>query len=522
MQENFWGVILKTTSTLTNMVSGLTLKAGLVLGLSVFGLSACQDKPNAKSVQGVEAETLQTSEVARGVVARIINASGTVEPEITVLVGSEVSGRVTAVHVDFNTVVKAGDVLAEIDPQTFQNRVRQLEAQKESAEATVRVREASIQRTEVNLGQAKAILARREGLFAENAASKAQLEEAQRSVGVNTADIELGKAQLDAATAALKQVMASLKTARISLSRTTITSPIDGIVIERKIDPGQTVQASFSSPQLFEIAADLSEILVEASIVESDVAGLNEGDRVSFTVDAYPNTNMVGVIKQLRLNSQIKSNIVTYVAIVRAQNAQGVLLPGMTANLQITTDSKPDVLRIAASAERFRPNPAQITQWKAPDVGVQEKQTLNGAVYTRLARIGVPADRIASIRIQLEETSKPMRDIINDPTKSFMRTPMLQRLEEVRKLVLGDVMSPPEYQRYKDMLSQENAVRTASLWVQTAEGKMMQKQVKLGLSDGAFVEIVSGLEDGDKVVLDIKSGAPRGAPQGKRPQRPQG
>lgn len=489
----------------------------LVLLTLGFFLAACagETKPDQNT-----AEALRTVPVARGEVARIINASGTVQPEITVLVGSEVSGRVTAVNVDFNSVVQAGDILAEIDPQTFQNRVRQLEASLESAEATVRVRQAGIQRTEVNLGQSRAILTRRQGLFDENAASKAQLEEAQRSVGVNVADLALAMAQLDAAKASMKQTTASLKTARIDLSRTTIRSPIDGIVIERKIDPGQTVQASFSSPELFEIAADLSQILVEASIVESDVAGLTEGDKVGFTVDAYPNTNMVGVVKQLRLNSKVQSSIVTYVAIVQAENASGILLPGMTANLQITTDLKTGVLRIPASAERFRPSPAQIAQWQGDSLqGDTKPVLLNDPVYARLERIGLPKDRIDRIRTQLDETSAPMRDVINDPTKSFMRTPMLQRLEEVTKLVLAGVMSPPEYQKYKELLAQENSVRSVSLWVQTGDGKMIAKPVKLGLSDGAFVEIVSGLSEGDKVVSEITAGPVLGGPRKGKPKR---
>jgi len=229
----------------------------------------------------------------------------------------------------------------------------------------------------------------------------------------------------------------------VNLSRTKIVAPVDGVVIERLVDPGQTVAASFSAPELFKIAGDLSKIKIDAAIVESDVSGLDAGDPVSFSVDAYPGRVFRGKINQLRLKSQTQSNIVTYTAVVDAANADGGLMPGMTTNLQITTNSKTDILRIPAMAERFRPT---------PDDGIIKKE-----------------------------------------------------------------MSSTEYQDYRRLLQADAQIRDAELWVKDGE-KMRQVTVGLGLSDGSFVEVISGLNEGDAVVTSIggsgdqRRGPPRGRP----------
>ncbi len=454
------------------------------------------------------AESLRAQPVGYGEVTRVINASGTVQPETTVLVGSEVSGRVLSVDVDFNTPVKAGDILAVIDPQTFQNQVLQLEASLLREQASIKTNEASISRSEVNLRQNMQILERRKDLYEQNATSLAQLEEAERSVGVSTADLAVSRAQLEGAKASLAQTRASLKTARFNLSRTIIQSPIDGIVIERQIDPGQTVQASFSAPELFKIAADLSEIEVEAAIVESDVGGLTQGDKVEFTVDAYPNTPFRGEVQQLRLNSELRNNIVTYVAIVKAQNPDGLLLPGMTANLQITTDTKRDILRVSADAERFRPTPEQLEKWQSAGATETRQESLNAPVYRRLSAISIEQNLIDSIRTELDSATEQARTVINDPTQTFRRSRALQQLANLTNLVLSNNLDQRQMQAYNSLLAQENAVRSTNLWVKQADGKMIARPVKLGLSDGTFVEIVSGLQEGDEVVLTI--GAARG------------
>ena len=487
------------------------MKIYILSAALLLGVIGCQE---SQAPSDAPREVLRTEKASLGKVTRVINASGTVQPETTVLVGSEVSGRVLSVDVDFNSPVKAGETLAVIDPQTFQNQVLQLEASQLRDKASIQTQEASIARAEVNLNQNRQILARRQSLYDQNATSLAQLEEAERSVGVSEADLEVSRAQLEGAKASLAQTQASLKTARFNLSRTTIQSPIDGIVIERQIDPGQTVQASFSAPELFRIAADLSEIEVEAAIVESDIGGLTPGDEVEFTVDAYPNTPFRGEIQQLRLNSELKNNIVTYVAIVKAQNVDGLLLPGMTANLEITTDTKPNVLRISSDAERFRPTPEQLTNWQAEGAERRRPRSLNAPVYQRLAEIGLDQPTIRAIRTELESSTQQVRAVINDPTQSFRRSNAQRQLGNLTNIILSNNLDGDTMKVYNSKLAEENAVRSINLWVKQEDGKMASRPVKLGLSDGTSTEILSGLAEGDEVVVNI--GAPIAGRGGRR------
>ncbi len=466
---------------------------------------------------------LAVATVSQGSVTRVVNASGKIVPRDEVMVGSEVSGRLLEVLVDFNSLVEEGQPLARIDPQTFRNRVRQLESRLVSAGADIKVRQASINRAEVNLSQARSVLERQQGLFAQEAVSEARLKEAERGVGVGEADLELAHAQLESADAQGNQIRAELASARLDLARTTIRSPITGVVIDRKVDPGQTVQASFSAPELFSIAADLSDIRVEAQIVESDVAGLEQGDMVKFTVDAYPDLSLSGTVEQLRLKSQEANNIVTYVAVVSARNDEGKLLPGMTANLEITTDVITDVLRVPALVERFRPTPEEIAAWEdAGNATTKQSAGLNDIVYTRLERIGLPAQKLASVRETIERATLPLRDVINDPEKSFAHTPTRIHLAELIENLLKTQLSPTNYSTYRALLAAERNQRNVTLWVKTPDSKMQRRQVKLGLSDAAYVHVISGLEADEEVVTGIVSGGEDDQRSNRRGQRVRG
>ena len=492
----------------------LRFTAGLVILIALVGCSA-ESSQNANTQA-----TLATAPVSPGNVTRVVNASGKIVPRDEVMVGSEVSGRILEVKVDFNSVVRAGDTLAIIDPQSFNNRVRQLQSRLEATLADTKVREASIERAQVNYSQAVSVLERQQDLFEQNAASQARLDQANQSVGVARADLRLAEAQLESTLAQVNQIRAELATANLDLERTTISSPIDGVIIDRKIDPGQTVQASFSAPELFALAADLSDIRVEAQIVESDVAGLDEGDRVKFSVDAYPDLMLEGTVEQLRLKSEEANNIVTYVAVVAAKNEDGKLMPGMTANLEITTDIKAGVTRIPAQADRFRPTPDQIEIWQAQgtatDAGADNP---NAPVLSRLKRIGMSDAEYEAARATLEQATAPLVEIINDPERTFMHTPTRISLAELTENILSTQLSPENYSAYRALMAAERNIREASLWVQTSNGKMQQKPVRLGLSDGAFIEVVSGLEPGEQVVTGIRESG-SGARAGGPPRRP--
>ncbi|MEM7671237.1 MAG: efflux RND transporter periplasmic adaptor subunit [Pseudomonadota bacterium] len=458
---------------------------------------------------------LQTVTATVGDITRVVGATGKIVPREEVMVGSEVSGRVIDVLVDFNSPVTAGQVLARIDPTSFDSRVRQIQSRIESARADIEVQQASIKSAQVNLDNARLQLDRREGLFEQQAISQAQLEGAQRDVGVSLANLELAQARLSSSRASLQQQRAQLEEARADLERTTIYSPIDGVVIDRKIDPGQTVQASFSAPELFVIAADLSNIQVEATIVESDVAGLEAGDTARFTVDAYPDDPVEGVVEQLRLKSQEANNIVSYTAVIGASNPSGVLMPGMTANLEIITEVKSGARRLPVSVERFRPSPDDLAKFEAASEDGETEAGLLAPTYARLRTIGMDEARVSQFAARIEPATQRMRDMINDPTRSFMHTPMRIAMNEMIDNQLGTFLNPDERQAYAAQVSLERTIRPVDLWVRTPDGKMTQKTVKLGLSDGSFVEVVEGLGDDEAVVTGI--GVPQARRGGGRP-----
>jgi HlyD family secretion protein len=482
--------------------------------LSVFLLTGCGGETET------EAELqLATVQASPGQITRVIGATGKIVPRNEIMVGSEVSGRILEVPVDFNSRVETGQLLAIIDPTNFQNRVQQLEGRIRSARADIDVQKARIRSAEVTLAQAKLNEARRKNLFSKQAVSEAQMETAERDVGVATANLDLAKAQLTSQEASLAQVQAEMDTAKENLARTRITSPINGVIIDRKIDPGQTVQASFNAPELFTIAADLSEIQVEARIVESDVAGLNPGDKAKFSVDAYPDRTIEGVVEQLRLKSVEQNNIVSYTAVVTAENPDGSLMPGMTANLEITTDIRAGVSRLPVTAERFRPSPEQVAMFKAESEN-SEPQTLLDPTYARLRTIGIEQNRIDEFSNRIGPVTQGVRDIINDPTRSFMHTPMRIQLGEIVENQVRQFLSPEEQSRYTAQVTLERKIRPVDVWVATADGKMTQRQIKLGLSDGAFVEVFDGLDEGDKVVTAIRPAGSGGGGRGGPPGRP--
>ncbi|HEX5007608.1 MAG TPA: efflux RND transporter periplasmic adaptor subunit [Hyphomonadaceae bacterium] len=297
----------------------------------------------------------ETAAVERGDVARVISASGAVQPRNKVDVGSEVSGKVVELMVDFNSSVKKGQVLAQIDPETFQTQVNSAYAALLQSQASVANADSSILRAEANLVKANQDYERQKKLFAEGAISQSAWEQADQQFTIAKISLETERASLKSAKAGLARSEASLEEARVRLARTKIISPIDGVVLNRKVEVGQTVQSSQTVAQFFTIAEDLSEIQIEAAVVESDIGGIDDGDPVAFTVDAFPGERFRGQVEQVRRQGAEQANVVTYTVVVRAPNPNGKLLPGMTANAEITSDRASDVLRIAYDATRFQP-----------------------------------------------------------------------------------------------------------------------------------------------------------------------
>ena len=316
------------------MKTRLLIGAGLIVAT---GLTVKAVYPRG----GDAAPDIVTDAVSRGSIVSVIDASGTLEAVTTVQVGSQISGTVQALYVDFNSIVKKGQVVARLDPSLVQAEIEQARA------ALVRA-EADVERLEIGLADAVVKANRARELADRQLIPTSELE---------TADVNrrTAEAQVRSAAAQATQARANLSQAQVNLQKTVIAAPIDGIVIARNVDVGQTVAASLQAPTLFEIAADLSQMQVKASVDESDLGQITEGQRVTFTVDAYPNDVFTGTVKQVRLNPVVEQNVVTYAAIITARNPEMKLRPGMTANVTVETARRENVLRVPSAALRFKP-----------------------------------------------------------------------------------------------------------------------------------------------------------------------
>ncbi|WP_397591443.1 efflux RND transporter periplasmic adaptor subunit [Sphingorhabdus sp.] len=293
--------------------------------------------------------------VTRGDVIRKVSASGKVRALNTIKVGAEVSGQITKVYVDFNSPVQAGQVLAEIDPTRVRARVEQSEAQ-------VAVARANLQQTAANVARARAELEiqerdfdRQKALAERGFVSKAGLDIAQSKLNSARNALQVALAQTQSGGAQIRQGNAELSSATLDLKRTVIVAPASGVIINKLVEPGTTVAASFQTPNLFEIAADTTKMQVEASVDEADIGQIREGQMVSFTVDSYPDDVFKAKVRQVRQAPVEAQNVVSYLVIIDVDNVNGKLLPGMTANVEIITDVRKNVTRVPTNAMRFRP-----------------------------------------------------------------------------------------------------------------------------------------------------------------------
>ncbi|HEY3515515.1 MAG TPA: efflux RND transporter periplasmic adaptor subunit [Gammaproteobacteria bacterium] len=301
----------------------------------------------------------QTQPASTGRIESVVNASGTINPVVTVEVGSEISGLISELNADFNSEVKAGEVIARIDDRTIRARLRQTEADVASAHANREQQRANVTRARADLDLSRTELTRQRELFARQLVSQAAIEQTEANLTIAEAQLEVAKAQLTAAEAAVLQREAQLEQTNLDLDRTYIRSPVDGTVIDRQVDVGQTVAASLQAPTLFQIAQDLTKMQIEASIDEADIGQIREGLSARFTVDAHANRTFDGTVRQVRKAATVTSNVVTYKVIVDADNPEQLLLPGMTANVDIVLGIKDSVLRVANSALRFTPPGAE-------------------------------------------------------------------------------------------------------------------------------------------------------------------
>lgn len=269
----------------------------------------------------------RTAAVDRGDIGAQVSANGTLNPVVLVNVGTQVSGTVRRIEADFNQQVKAGQVLAELDPALFQAALAQSSANLASAQA--------------QLALAEAGAARMQTLFEQEYVSRQELDQAQAALAQAAAQVRVARAQVTRD--------------QTNLGFTVIRSPVDGTVINRQIDVGQTVAASFQTPTLFQIGKDLTQMQIDSTVSEADIGLVKVGQPVKFLVDAFPDTEYSGAVRQVRLNAKTEQNVVTYNVVVDVANLDLALMPGMTANLRVEVETRPDVLRVPTAALRYRP-----------------------------------------------------------------------------------------------------------------------------------------------------------------------
>jgi HlyD family secretion protein len=307
-----------------------TALVALVLGVAAGGYLAWR-----AIFPPPEVPRFRTATVDRGAISQAVLANGTLQPVNTVNVGTQVSGTVLERSADFNDRVRKGQILLRLDPATLQARLRQALAQLSSAEAS--------------LALARSTVERNQRLVAQGFISALALDQSQREVAAAQAGVEVARAQVDAA--------------QTDVNNSVIRSPVDGVVIKRNIEVGQTVAASYQTPDLYQIAQDLREMRIHTNVSEADVGLIRPGQVARFSVDAYPEREFEGTVEQFRLNSTSNSGVVTYPIVVAVDNREERLKPGMTAQVRIVVGSKTDVLRIPTAALRFRPDEDEL---KAP------------------------------------------------------------------------------------------------------------------------------------------------------------
>ncbi len=302
----------------------------------------------------------RSAAVERGPVISLVTATGTINPVVSVQVGTQVSGMIKSLHADFNSVVKAGDIVAVIDSEP-------LRARRDQAASNLDMSKANVARARTDLAQRNRELDRVKSLVAQQFVS-------QNDVDVAVTNFQAAEAQMNVSAAQVKQAEAALNAVELELKYTVIRSPVNGIVVARNVEVGQTIAASFATPNLFLIALDLTKMQVDTNVSESDIGGITEGKEATFTVDAYPGYQFSGTIRQVRLSPINVQNVVTYNVVVNVDNQDLRLKPGMTANVSIVVAQRDAVLKVPNAALRFTPpTSGQVDRAKLTGKPTKEK-----------------------------------------------------------------------------------------------------------------------------------------------------
>jgi HlyD family secretion protein len=457
------------------------------------------------------AGTYRTAVVDRGDIRVAVSATGSLAAISTVDVGSQISGQVTEVLVDFNDRVHKGDVIARIDPDTYEAQIAQGAAATASARAGLVSAQAALRNAEADYAR-KASLAQQQLV----ARSDADLARAAR---------DQARAQVNAARAQIEQQVASTRTTRLNLERTVIRSPVDGVVLTRTIEPGQTVAASLQSPVLFQIAEDLSQMQIVLAIDEADIGQVKPGQAVAFNVDAFPDQQYRGKVQQVRLAATNTSNVITYPVVVAVDNRSQSLLPGMTANAEIEVSRRDNVLRVPNAALRYKPDddggsvaadgPAMRAGGGIADELVRAVQDLQLDAAQQAAfdaAIASVRERAAARRAPRSDTGgtgtalfgrgggRPGNGSPNDGgNQGALRQRMLERFRQ-QFSAFRATLDPARQQQWDAAIAALATARRAPLYT-LVDGQPRLVQVRVGVSDGSNTEVAGDIREGDQVIV---------------------
>jgi HlyD family secretion protein len=492
----------------------------------------------------------RTAKIERGPLTATVSATGTLNAVVTVQVGSQVSGQIKELFADFNSQVKRNQLIARIDPEIFQARVAQVKAQLEAAKANVLNQRAAVEKARADVANAHAALAvakaqtakaqvavldsrrdlgrkrdlKQKGFIAqadEDAAqaaydsavaqadsTKAQ-EDAQASM-IRSAEAQLrvAAALLQTAAANVGQQEAALKQSQVDLDHTEIRAPVDGVVVSRTVDVGQTVAASLQAPTLFTIAQDLTQMQVDTNVDEADVGRIHVGLRATFTVDAFRGQTFSGEVMQVRKAPQTVQNVVTYNVVVSARNPEGKLLPGMTANVRLVVDQKDSVLKVPNAALRYRPPGEAVEASQVAGAGPSGAQGTPPSIEQirdRLVKsLGLSTEQQKKLEPILQEGRDKFRALMmRNPTEGERRIEG-QKIREASREQIRAILTQDQRGKYDQQVAEQAGPRAGGsgrVFLLGPDGKPAAVTVQLGISDGNFTEIVSGeVKDGQEVV----------------------
>lgn len=488
---------------------GLSISAALLISLGGFAAWRYWGAPPSPEYR--------TAKVEQGPILATATASGTLNAVVSVQVGSQVSGQIKEVLVDFNSEVKRGQVIARIDPEIFEYRLKQAQADVDAAQAAILVQEANVQsrraeisRAEVNLAEAQRDLARKVELTNKKFISPAEQEKAAALVRTLEEDLKTIRAQMAVTAAQVKNAQANAKQreaayaqARVDVDRTVIRAPIDGIVIKRTIEPGQTVAASLQAPELFVIAQNLTEMQVDTAIDEAEIGRIKVGQNATFTVDAFPGRSFSGNVRQVRKAATNVSNVVTYIAVVSARNDDLSLVPGMTANVRIVTDRRESALKVPNAALRFKPagfDDKAAGKPAAPAAGGSKVGGGGGAMKDLRERVEKELTLTALQKTGLDAAFAAQRDkfaSLRDLPEAE-RAKAGERLRGELRERIADLLDPAQKQKFAAIVAESSGRGAARgrVFVFDAKRQPQALDLRLGLSDGSFTEVleVSGGE----------------------------